>query len=128
MGLREIKAAARAALHEQMKVPAYYYAAGAGDPVSCYIRVHTKLNQMQGDLKGTSFSYAETEQHVPKLLFWVTELSDAGITLARGDVLMVSASEGYKLDHSLEPDIHSIYWKVGSLTASQRAAFSYPGA
>ncbi len=122
MSLRSIKAKARLDLHQAMKVPAYYYATRAADPVAVDIRVHTSFKAL-GDLKGTSFSYAETEADVPELIFWLADL-----TPANNSLVMISATEGYRVNHTVPPDGLTITAKVASLSAADRAGLSYPGA
>lgn len=125
MSFRDLKKKARADLHERMKVPAFYYATGniAQAPVLIHVRVHTKLNREQGDLKGTSFSYAEVEEHIPALLFWLDECKPKAKA-----VVMISADEGYRVDHLRQPDILSQIGEVVQLNQHERMAFSYPGA
>ncbi len=105
-----------------MKVPAFYYANRLAAPVEVNVRVHTKFKAL-GDLKGTSFSYAETEEEIPKLIFWRSEMEPAN-----GSFVVVSAEEGYRVNHSDPPDGLTITAKVASLDAADLVGFSYPGA
>jgi hypothetical protein len=123
MGLREIKAQARRDLHEAMQVPAYYYATVLAAPVPVNVRVHTKFNQQLGDLKGTSFSYAETEAQLPRLVFWRAEVDPDNNAL-----IMIGPEEGYRINHVHEPDGPTRTAEVSFLDAAERAALSYPGA
>lgn len=122
MGFREIKAKARGDLHDKMRVPALYYAPNSPVGVPCFVRVHTKLNKQQGDLAGTNFSYAEQEQHVPAVLFWRSEIDPNN----RG-VVIISADEGYRINHVRQPDGLTITAEVVDMTAVDRAAFAVPG-
>lgn len=105
-----------------MRVPAFYYATDDGLPQACDVRVHTKLNAQLGDLKGTNFSYAETEAQIPKLIFWLAD----GIDPDNMAVVMISATEGYRINHAHEPDGATRTVEVSILTAAERALFSYP--
>lgn len=121
VSLREIKAQARRDLHEAMQVPAYYYATDDGPPQQCSVRVHTKFDAKLGDLKGTSFSYAETQAQVPKLIFWLAEIDPSNMA-----VVMISAAEGYRVDNVHPRDGATCTAEVSILTAEERAAFQYP--
>lgn len=122
MGFREIKAKARRDLHDKMRVPALYYAAGSPVGVPCSVRVHTKLNKQEGDLAGTNFSYAEQEVHIPAVLFWRSEIDPNN----KG-VVMISADEGYRINHVRPPDGLTITAEVVTLSEAERAAFAVPG-
>ena len=104
-----------------MRVPAFYYATDDGLPQGCSVRVHTKFNAQLGDLKGTNFSYAETEAQIPKLIFWRAEIDPDNMA-----VVMISADEGYRVNHVHEPDGATRTAEVSILTAEERAAFQYP--
>jgi len=123
MGLREIKAKARAQLHDAMSVPAYFMAARGSDPVPCSVRVHTKFGAL-GDLKGTSFSYAETREEIPKLLFWRSQVEPTG----RNNLVTISADEGYRLDTVDPPDGLTVKAAVVRLSPTEMIGLPYPGA
>lgn len=122
MDLREIKARARTDLHNAMKVRAFYFVSGtpALAPVPIYVRVHTKMNKQLGDLKGTNLSYAETEAHVPALLFWRSEVPSP----EHNAVVAISADEMYKVDTAQPPDGLTITASVNPMTGKQRAVFA----
>lgn len=105
MSFRDIKNKARSDLHGIMRVAARYYAPGSMVAVPINVRIHTKLNKQLGDLKGTSFSYAETEDQVPKVLFWRNEIDPVNKSVV---VVLDSAGEpteeGYRVDHTQPPD------------------------
>lgn len=123
MSFRDLKAKARRDLHDRMKVPAYYFAPGSAVAALCDVRVHTKLNKQQGDLAGTNFSYAEQEEHIPALLFWRSQIDPDNKA-----VVMISADEGYRVNHVRQPDGLTVTAEVVQLTAAERAAYTYPGA
>lgn len=121
MSFRDIKAKARTDLHAHMRVRALYYAPGSAVGVPCYVRVHTKLNKQQGDLAGTNFSYAEQEEHIPAVLFWRSEIDPDNKA-----VVMISADEGYRVNHVRQPDGLTITAEVAQLTRSDLLAFAAP--
>lgn len=121
MGLREIKSAARTALHRGMSVPAYYIATPGAEPLPCTVRVHTKVAQL-GDLKGTNFSYAETEEVVPKLVLWRAEIAAP----ANKAVVTISAEEAYRIGVVRPPDGLTVTVEVAALKPLEAAALPYP--
>lgn len=123
MSLRAIKARARRDLHNAMRVPAFYYPAGDADaaPVPCHVRVHTKFNAQLGDLKGTNFSYAETEAQIEKLVFWIDELDPDNQA-----VVMVSSIEGYRINHVHPRDGATRTVEVAQLDEADLALYEHP--
>lgn len=123
MSLRAIKARARRDLHNAMRVPAFYYLGGDADasPAPCHVRVHTKFGAQLGDLKGTNFSYAETEAQIQKLLFWIEELDPDN-----QGVVMISAIEGYRINHVHPRDGATRTVEVAELDEADLALYEYP--
>lgn len=123
MSLRAIKERARRDLHNAMRVPAFYYPGGlvGAEPVLCHVRVHTKFGAQLGDLKGTNFNFAETEASVPALVFWVSEIDPDN-----NAVVMISASEGYRINHVHPKDIWTRKAEVSELDAGDLAAYGAP--
>lgn len=123
MSLRAIKERARRDLHNAMRVPAFYYPGGvtSADPVPCHVRVHTKFGAQMGDLKGTNFNFAETEANVPALVFWVAEIDPDN-----NAVVMISAEEGYRINHVLPRDLWTRKAEVSELDATDRALYGAP--
>lgn len=121
--LREIKARARADLHEAMRVGALYYGANSEDPVPCFVRVHSKFAAL-GDVKGTSFSYAETREEVPQLIFWHSEVDPE----PQG-VVSIGPDEAYRVGTSDPPygDTTTAYVTRLTLAEITRLGLSYPG-
>ena len=98
MNLRELKAQARTALHERMKVRAVRYSGGPSGPSeTVYCRLNSKIAQT-GDLVGTSLGYAEGVETEPKLIFLKQD-----VIPKRGEVYVLAPGEAYRVDH-LEPD------------------------
>jgi len=129
MGLREIKAKARADLHREMRVRALYVPPGLDpEPIPCYVRVHTKFTQL-GDQKGTSLNSAETEEKVPVLIFWGTEVPEpkrAGyVTISEADT-GTGRPEAYRLGVILPPDGATITARVAEMSESQMTGLLFP--
>lgn len=123
MSLRDIKTEARAALHEAMKVPAYYIAAPSGSPVDYVevsVRVHSLFRAL-GDIQSNQVGLAEREEMVPRLVFLVEEMIPA-----RGAYVVVSATEGYRIDTVQPRDGLTVTAFVVSLSVSQLAGMPYP--
>lgn len=122
MGLREIKTAARRALHQAMRVPASYYQDDAATPVLVHVRVHTDYTE-QGDLKGTNLNYAEREEVAPKLVFDRSEVAMP----RRSSMVIISASEGYRVGQAEPPDGITVKADVSRLSASELTGKTLPG-
>lgn len=129
MTLRDIKAAARAALHTEMKVQALYlvknplYVTPVVDPdIPEYIetpvgvRVHDSFKAL-GDMKGTNFHFAEAMESMPRIVFWREEFS----AIERGAIISVEAGEAYKIDSVEPPDGLTITAPCTRLSAAQAA-------
>lgn len=123
MGLREIKTKARRALHQAMRVPASYYESPTATPRLVYVRVHTKDNLAQGDLKGTNFNYAEREEVALKLVFDRSEVANP----PRNGLIVISAEEGYRIGQTEPPDGITIMAEVSRLSVSELAGKTLPG-
>lgn len=121
MGLREIKTAARRALHDAMQVPASYYSDPATYVGTIHVRVHTKWTR-QGDLKGTNLNYAETEDTVPKLIFDRNEVANP----PRGGYVVISDEEGYRIGETQPPDGITITANVAPMTPAELAGKVLP--
>lgn len=109
-----------------MRVRALYVPPGKdGDgnphaPIPCYVRVHTKFVQL-GDMKGTNFNSAETEETAPRLLFWRTEVPEPKrggyVTISAGDT-GTGQPEAYRLGTTLPADGQTITVRVAELEPS----------
>lgn len=98
MSFRDIKNAARAIVHDTMKVAAKYFPPGSMSPADCVVRVHTKFEALAGELPGL-IGAAERIQQKPALIFWHTDLNPE-----RKARVFISETEGYFLDVIEEPD------------------------
>lgn len=125
MSLRTIKSEARAALHEAMKVPAFYIVSPGADPVvylECTVRVHSLFRAL-GDIQSNQVGLAEREEMVPRLVFLVEEVSPA-----RGAIVMVSATEGYRIDIVQPRDGLTVTAFVIPMSPAQLLGLPYPEA
>lgn len=121
MALRDIKLAARAALHQAMQVPGYCYPAKGGF-VAVDVRVHTEYAAL-GDVKGTSFVYAERRDTQDRLIFLAAQHRPA-----RGDVVIISPTEGYRVDN-VDPAYNiTVATMVVALTAKELINYTAPPA
>jgi hypothetical protein len=120
MAFRDIKNRARRDLHKAMQVPAYYYAQGSLVPLPVNIRVHNKW-LAQGDVKGTSFAFAETREDAPALVFLYDEI-DPDI----GAVVMISSSEGYRVQVPDPRYLQTVTAKVTPLLPHELPDFLSP--
>lgn len=108
-------------LHRGMQVHALYIPPNNGAPISCTVRVHTKFTQL-GDQKGTSLASAETEETIPRLVFYVPEVEPV-----RGARVTINAREGYIIGATLPPDdMNFMHARVASLTAAQMVGLPLP--
>lgn len=132
---RETKNKARRAVHETMRVAALYvvpnpaFVDDTSTPDECkYItqevspRVHYQFKAL-GDLKGTSFHYAEKQEVAPQIIFWRDELSDP----IAGAIVSVSESEMYRIDNVMPPDGVTITCEVVRVPKRQMEGVPYPG-
>ena len=123
MSLRAIKDTARDRLHSRMRVETLCYADGPSGPSSTvFVRVNSK-DEAVGDLAGTSLAYAERMQTVPKLIF----LADEHVP-QRNNVYMVTAYEGYRVDHIEPRDGITITANATRLSSQEVGDFTPPGA
>lgn len=98
MSIAELKARSRLALHRQMSRSASFYeTSGTATPETIDVRTHYAGKRV-GDLAGTNLSYAEQLEHPTELIFWNDDLVTAGVTLDRGNRVIFSATEGYRVD------------------------------
>lgn len=121
MSLRAVRESARRDLHNTMKVAAFFYAAGVPDYVECFVRVWQK-NQRLGDLKGTNFNYGEFYSPVTKLVFWDAD----GVAPVEKAVVMVSATEGYRVSVVQPSDGLITVAEVSELSTVQLANYEHP--
>lgn len=118
MSIRDIKSQARRDLHEGMRVAASFYLNAATYVGTVHVRVHTKFNQREGDLKGTNFNFAEKETEQPKLLFFRDELNNP----PRNGLIIISMDEGYRLGQTDPADGLSVKAHVTPMKPEEIAA------
>lgn len=121
MGFRDTKAKARRDLHTKMRVAALYTSPQGSAPLEMNVRVHTQWAAL-GEVKGTSFDYAEREDTVPEIIIDRLELDD----LDRGGVVAISAEEMYRVDHSEPPDGEFRTVKVNRMLPAERVGVAFP--
>lgn len=108
--------------------PANFYAeAGPLPPTGITVRVHTK-DEMNGDLAGTNLSYAETAERPPTVVFWNSQMTTAALELTRGNLVILSASEGYHVESVHPPDGQTTTCEVTPLSTSELASLTPPEA
>lgn len=116
---------ARGKLHGYMSVPALYFALPyvAGDTVvkEITVRVHDKFIAF-GDLKGTTFNYAEMEDNSPRVIFMRSEVEPA-----RNHVVSVEAGVALRVDSLMAPDDITVTARCARLHASEAAGLPVPG-
>ena len=123
MGFRETKQKSRRDLHNRMKVSVNYYAGGVGSPLLIYVRIHNKsINQ--GDQAGTSLGYAEVREDAPRVIFDKLEVAAP----SRKDVVIVSATEGYRINNVDPADGEFQVATANQLSAADLAGYAAPGA
>lgn len=114
---RDHKAKARANIHRNFAVPAVYVTHAAGDPISCNVRVHLKV-----DLNATDFVWANSpglfDMH-PAIIFDKSEVAKP----MKDSLVVVSETEIYRLGVS-EPFREGFSkCEMTELDATERAAF-----
>lgn len=119
--VRDIKKRARSDVHDHMRVAALYLETPTSFPVPCHVRVHTKFAAL-GDMKGTSFSYAEREDVNPKLIFWRAD----GIEPQRNAIVSVEPGEAYQIDHVSPADGQTVTVTVVLLDPEDAANLPVP--
>ena len=123
MSFREIKEAARQALHEFMGQPAFYYAnVLTSEPLAITARPHGKGGRI-GDLPGTNLNYAEVYDRKERVVMWREQVSSP----VRQGLIVFSRDEGYWIDTVEPPDGQTVTVNVNRATTEELAGLSYPG-
>lgn len=120
MTLRDIKKRARQDLHLAMRVLAYCYHPVTGWPEQIHVRVHSKIDAL-GDVKGTSFGYAEKIETIPRLVYERAEHEPV-----KHEVVVISPEEGYRVAVIETPDFITRKAQVTVLTAGDLARYMSP--
>lgn len=118
-GFRALRERSRLALHRALEVPALYIQ-GANPPLLIHVRVHTEWGAT-GDVKGTSFAYAERQDISPEIVFLVSE-----IVPKNGAIISVAEGEAYRVDNVSMPENITVKAEVAKLTVSQTAGLPLP--
>lgn len=123
-GFRDIKRAARQALHRVLQIPALYILDPAdlvnNPAVPVAVRLHISFNAL-GDVKGTSFSYAERHELGPRIIFLKSE-----VTPVRGAVVSIESGEAYRIDNVLPPDDFTVTAEVAAMRSAETAGLPVP--
>lgn len=122
MSLREIKEQARRDLHNGLKVTAYCYRGGSRKSfIVADVRVHNDWGAL-GDVKGTSFVYAERRDTKKQELIFLAEQFQP----KNQDIVIISPMEGYMVDDD-DPQYNiTIRAGVVSITAEKIASYLAP--
>lgn len=123
MTFRDLKNRSRKKLHEAMSYAAYLYTGSGSSPVPVNVRTHFKVGALQGDMKGTSLSYAEQIENPLKILFWAEELPSRPL---RGSVIMLSSDEGYLVELAHPPYAGTITVEVVPLPETRLSMYQAP--
>lgn len=93
----------------------------------CTVRIHEKWTQ-HGDLKGTNFHYAETEEVTPKLILWASEWAQfvADGMPFRNLIFSIEPGLAYQVDSDLPADDQTITLNVFRLDPRKAASLPYP--
>ncbi len=123
MSIEELRRESRLALHAELARPALYYASGeiAGGYVPITVRLHTKM-LMIGDMKGTSFAYAETTDQQERLVFLVSEVADP----TRHALVVLTPIEGYWVDTVEDRDGVTVKATVLQAAPAELTGFAAP--
>lgn len=118
--VREAKRQARRDLHTHLAVSALYIL-GSDAPLPVTVRLQIQ-SQPLGDLKGTSFHYAERDESSPTAIFMRSELADP----KRGAIISVAVGEAYRIDTVLQPYDITIAAHIVPLSPAQASAYPVP--
>jgi len=103
-----------------MQVPVYVFQDAQSVPKLVNARIH-RSEAALGEVKGTSFAYAERREESPKVIFMVAEHEGE-----RGEFVIVSSGEGYRLDND-EPTYNlTKSWYSLALSADQLTLYEGP--
>lgn len=124
--IREIKRKARRDLHAKMRVAVLYIASPGADPVTLYVRLHTKWDAATMD-SGTGNGTMVSRQSIfPKILFMLDELATQGVSLRRKGIISVEPGEAYRLDNDEPVDDISVSWIVVALRQDEAEGLPVP--
>lgn len=95
---RAIRDSARASVHQQMAVPAYYLPSPDATPVKCNVRVWPGFTQI-GRPVVTGKQYAEMQESLPTIRFLSSDIS----VKARNAVVLLDENNAFTID-TFDPD------------------------
>ena len=123
MSFRDIKEAARRALHDFMGQPAIYYADPlTGQPLAITARPHAKSGRI-GDLPGTNLNYAEVFDRQERVILWREQVP----VPVRGAMVVFSEVEAYWVDTVEPPDGQTVTVNVTRAKQSEIVGLTLPG-
>ncbi len=115
MDWREQKRAARAVVHDTMKIEARYYPDSNVTWETVHVRL--KINEgLVGDDQGQGYAQQQTAE--PFLIFWRAEKEPRN-----GAVVWLAEGEAYKIDNTMPPDDVTRTAMCSRLTDRQYASF-----
>lgn len=119
---RDVKRRARGDLHREMSVAALYIPAPSATPVSCTVRVWTKVEQhMVGKLAGLQ-GVAEMAEPEDRIRFDLAQIPKP----YRNAIVSVEPGEAYRIDHLYDADLGYQTARVLRLAASETTALPVP--
>lgn len=104
-----------------MEVPAIYVDPRTRLYASVTVRVHSQFKAL-GDVKGTSFGFAERIDIVPELVF----LREQGVHPERGGVISISDEEAYRVDTVEPPDGITVKAKCPAIPLKDLGSYPTP--
>lgn len=120
MSIADIQKRARQGLHDTMKRPAALYDKSGVLVGLIHVRRKTDVKPV-GDLAGTNLSYAEVVEPVSSLIFLLAEHAPA-----RGEMVIMSTTEGYFVDTIEPPDGITQTAKVSRMSETELAGKVVP--
>lgn len=120
MSWRDIKRDKSRDVHTHMQVPALYIE--PGQPPRCVsVRLHTKYEKL-GDMRGTSFSFAEKQEVSPRIIFMCDEVPNP----VRNAIVSLAIGEAYRIDNTLKPDGEFVTAEVLRVSDAEAAMLPVP--
>lgn len=104
-----------------MEVPAIYIDPRTQLYAAITVRVHSQFKAL-GDVKGTSFGFAERIDIVPEVVF----LREQGVHPRRDGVVSISAEEAYRVDTVEPPDGITVKAKAPAIPLKDLGGYPTP--
>ena len=118
--LVEYRAAARVTVHDRLSVPVRVHASDGASHVDTVARVMDRVEEV-GSLTGSGSTYVQRKAKTAEVLFFM-----ADHVPVRGQVVVVSAGEAYRIQTIEPPDGLSVTAATSRLSTTDAAAFSAP--